>query len=46
MLIEAAKRWPDLKDEALDLARQAGDITWRKGLRRKGKGLCHGIAGN
>jgi Lanthionine synthetase C-like protein len=30
----------------LDAALAAGEDVWRRGLLRKGLGLCHGIAGN
>ena len=35
-----------LKDERyLQAALRCGDLTWRKGLLRKGPGICHGVAG-
>ncbi|KAI8822003.1 uncharacterized protein EV422DRAFT_566431 [Fimicolochytrium jonesii] len=30
----------------LDAALKAGELVWKKGLLRKGVGLCHGISGN
>ena len=33
-------------DRYLQLARQAAELVWRRGLLRKGYGLCHGAAGN
>ncbi|CAF1198665.1 unnamed protein product [Rotaria sordida] len=30
----------------LDLAVDAGDVVWERGLLKKGYGLCHGAAGN
>ena len=34
------------KDERYILAAmRCGDLIWRKGLLRKGPGICHGIAG-
>jgi lantibiotic modifying enzyme len=30
----------------LDKAINCGEITWARGLLRKGYGLCHGVAGN
>ena len=34
------------KDEKYILAAmRCGDLIWRKGLLRKGPGICHGIAG-
>lgn len=29
-----------------DACIKAGEVVWRKGLLRKGPGLCHGVAGN
>ena len=35
------------KDERyLKAAVQCGEVVWRRGLLRKGYGLCHGVAGN
>ncbi|XP_067144208.1 lanC-like protein 2 [Centruroides vittatus] len=30
----------------LDAAKQCGDLIWRRGLLRKGYGICHGVSGN
>ncbi|KAL1131925.1 hypothetical protein AAG570_011536 [Ranatra chinensis] len=30
----------------LDSCLQCGEITWRKGLLKKGPGICHGVAGS
>lgn len=30
----------------LDAAKQCGDTIWRKGLLKKGYGICHGVSGN
>ena len=30
----------------LQLARHTADLVWRRGLLKKGYGLCHGAAGN
>jgi hypothetical protein len=30
----------------LEAARRAADVTWERGLLRKGLGLCHGVGGN
>ncbi|KAL0820628.1 hypothetical protein ABMA28_006465 [Loxostege sticticalis] len=29
-----------------DVCQKAGEVVWRKGLLRKGPGICHGVAGN
>jgi len=34
------------KQRFLQVALDSGEIVWRKGLLRKGPGLCHGISGN
>ncbi|XP_049876637.1 lanC-like protein 3 [Pectinophora gossypiella] len=42
-----AKAFLVFKDQKfLDACIRAGEIVWRKGLLRKGPGLCHGVAGN
>jgi hypothetical protein len=38
--------FPKLKDKLLHAINIAGQKTWIEGLRLKGNGLCHGIAGN
>lgn len=30
----------------LDAAVESGEVVWRRGLLRKGYGLCHGVSGN
>lgn len=44
MLAAAYLRWKDQR--YLDSCKRAGDLVWRKGLLRKGPGICHGVAGN
>ncbi|XP_055338187.1 lanC-like protein 3 homolog [Paramacrobiotus metropolitanus] len=44
MLAKAYLVWKDKK--YLDACISCGNITWQKGLLRKGPGICHGIAGN
>lgn len=35
------------KDEKyLDIAVQCGEVIWKRGLLKKGYGICHGVAGN
>jgi lantibiotic modifying enzyme len=34
------------KAEYLQEALSCGEITWERGLLKKGYGLCHGVAGN
>ncbi|XP_076286080.1 glutathione S-transferase LANCL1 [Lasioglossum baleicum] len=35
------------KDEKyLDIALQCGEVIWKRGLLKKGYGICHGVAGN
>ncbi|KAJ2948575.1 hypothetical protein O0L34_g7828 [Tuta absoluta] len=42
-----AKAYLVFKDQSfLEACVRAGEIVWRKGLLRKGPGLCHGVAGN
>lgn len=33
-------------DKYLNACVEIGDLVWKKGLLRKGPGLCHGVAGN
>ena len=41
-----AKAYLVWKDEKyLAAAMRCGDIVWKKGLLKKGPGICHGIAG-
>ncbi|XP_071578734.1 lanC-like protein 3 homolog [Temnothorax nylanderi] len=44
MMAAAYLRWKDQR--YLDSCKRAGDLVWRKGLLRKGPGICHGVAGN
>ena len=30
----------------LDAAVRCGEVVWKRGLLRKGYGICHGVAGN
>lgn len=34
------------EDRYLNASIRAGDVVWRKGLLKKGPGICHGVAGN
>ena len=34
------------RQEYLTAAQACGEVTWERGLLRKGYGLCHGVAGN
>ncbi|PVD30460.1 hypothetical protein C0Q70_09726 [Pomacea canaliculata] len=34
------------KKEYLDAAEECGNVVWKRGLLKKGYGLCHGAAGN
>ncbi|CAD7085535.1 unnamed protein product [Hermetia illucens] len=34
------------EEKYLDALRKATDLIWKKGLLRKGPGICHGVAGN
>lgn len=44
MMAAAYLRWKDQR--YLNSCVLAGDLVWRKGLLRKGPGICHGVAGN
>jgi len=44
MLARAYLTWRD--DRYLQSLLKAGDCTWKKGLLRKGPGICHGVAGS
>jgi hypothetical protein len=46
MFLEAIELFPKHKDLWLKYANNAGQITWEKGLNKKGNGICHGISGN
>ena len=30
----------------LNEAKKCGEVTWHRGLLKKGYGLCHGVSGN
>ena len=36
--------WKD--DKYLDACLRCGEVTWQKGLLKKGPGICHGVAGS
>ncbi|KAF6208776.1 hypothetical protein GE061_014516 [Apolygus lucorum] len=44
LLILASESYGD--ESYLKLALETGDITWNRGLIKKGYSLCHGVAGN
>lgn len=44
MLAQAFLLWRD--DRYLDACLRCGELTWQKGLLRKGPGICHGVAGS
>jgi lantibiotic modifying enzyme len=45
--IQAANVFPNDKEMCFRNAKQVADnVLWRRGLLRKGVGLCHGISGN
>jgi lantibiotic modifying enzyme len=44
MLVEAYTAFQETR--YLNYAQQAADVVWRRGLLRKGNGLCHGVSGN
>ena len=44
MMAAAYLRWKDQR--YLNSCILTGDLVWRKGLLRKGPGICHGVAGN
>lgn len=42
-----ARAWQVYRDDEYGaVARRAGQVTWERGLLRKGPGLCHGVAGS
>lgn len=42
-----AKAYLTFKDETyLESCKRMADLIWKKGLLKKGPGICHGIAGN
>ena len=44
MFARAYKVWGD--DRYLQACIRCGELTWQKGLLRKGPGICHGVAGS
>ena len=44
MFIEAHRLFKE--NAYLECAKTTGECVWKKGLLRKGFGLCHGICGN
>ena len=46
LLIKAHAIWPNNEDSYLKRARQCGDTIWKRGLLKKGYGICHGVSGN
>ena len=43
LLVKAYLIWKD--EKYLQAALRCGELTWQKGLLRKGPGICHGVAG-
>ena len=43
LLAKAYLTWKD--DKYLHAARRCAELTWHRGLLRKGPGICHGVAG-
>ena len=43
LLAKAFLTWKD--EKYLQAAKKCAEITWQKGLLRKGPGICHGVAG-
>lgn len=46
LLLRAHKIWPHNKDSYLVRAMLCGQAIWKRGLLKKGYGICHGVAGN
>merc|ERR1712018_769827 len=46
LLLKAHEIWPNNNDSYLIRAQKCGEAIWRRGLLKKGYGLCHGVAGN
>lgn len=44
MLARAYRLWGD--DKYLQACIRCGELTWHRGLLRKGPGICHGVAGS
>ena len=43
LLAKAYLTWKD--DKYLQAAKRCAELTWQRGLLRKGPGICHGVAG-
>lgn len=43
LLAKAYLTWKD--EKYLQAAKRCAELTWQKGLLRKGPGICHGVAG-
>ncbi|XP_074627320.1 lanC-like protein 3 isoform X2 [Acropora palmata] len=43
LLAKAYLTWMD--DKYLQAAKKCAEVTWQRGLLRKGPGICHGVAG-
>lgn len=46
LMLLAHQVWGSDTDKYLVAARRAGELTWQRGLLKKGPGLCHGVSGN
>ena len=44
LFARAYKVWGDQK--YLDVSLRCGELTWQRGLLKKGPGICHGVAGS
>ncbi|XP_068696330.1 lanC-like protein 3 [Montipora foliosa] len=44
LLAKAYLTWKD--DKYLQAAKRCAEVTWQRGLLRKGPGICHGVAGS
>lgn len=44
LLVKAYLTWKDNK--YLQAAKRCAELTWQRGLLRKGPGICHGVAGS
>ena len=45
-MLTAHQVWGCDTDKYLMAAKKAGEVTWQRGLLKKGPGLCHGVSGN
>lgn len=43
-MIDLFQVWKD--EKYMRAANQCGEVVWRRGLLKKGYGICHGVAGN